>query len=117
MAALDTTGRTVCCDEGLDGSIERPEIPGACAAAVGGTRRPWFTNISTWGDTMRRVIIGSLAATAVLGGTIFTGAGVAAADPERPTGGDNSSSAQPSCGPSDIDFEQGCFLGWGRSFK
>jgi hypothetical protein len=66
---------------------------------------------------MRRVIIRSVATTAVLGGIILTGAGVAAADPGRPAGGDNSSSAEPACGTSDIDFEHGCFLGWGRFFK
>lgn len=72
---------------------------------------------------MRRVIIRSLATTAVFGGIILTGAGaaaadpVAAADPGRPVGGGNSSSAEPTCGTSDIDLAQGCFLGWGRFFK
>jgi hypothetical protein len=66
---------------------------------------------------MRRVIIRSLATTAVFGGIILTGAGVAAADPGRPVGGDNSSSAEPTCGTSNIDLEQGCFLGWGRFFQ
>lgn len=71
----------------------------------------------TWGDTMRGVIIRSLATTAVLGGIILTGAGVAAADPGRPAGGDNFSSGEPTCGAGDLDFENGCFLGWGRFFK
>lgn len=66
---------------------------------------------------MRRGTIRALAITAVLGGVIFTGAGVAAADAMRPTGGDNPSSAEPACGASDIDFTYGCFLGWGRFFK
>jgi hypothetical protein len=64
---------------------------------------------------VRRVIIRFLAIAAVLGGVIFTGVGVAVADQERPVGGDNSSA--PSCGPSDIDFAYGCFLGWGWFFK
>ncbi|MGH3695679.1 MAG: hypothetical protein ACRDRX_17100 [Pseudonocardiaceae bacterium] len=50
-----------------------------------------------------------------ISGIILTDAGVAAADQERPAGGDNSST-QPSCGAGDIDFAQGCFLGWGRFF-
>lgn len=66
---------------------------------------------------MRGVIIRSLATIAVLGGIAFTGAGVAAADTGRPTGGDNSSSAEPSCGASDINFAQGCFFGFGYFFK
>jgi hypothetical protein len=60
---------------------------------------------------MRRVIILRLATTAVVSGIVLTGAGVAAADPGRPTGGDNSSSGEPTCGASDIDFAHGCFLG------
>jgi hypothetical protein len=68
-----------------------------------------------WGDTMRRVIIRFLAAAAVLGGVVFTGAGVAAADQGRPVGGDNSSA--PPCGAGDIDFAHGCFFGWGRTFS
>lgn len=91
-----------------------------------GARWPRFTDNSTWGDTMRRVIIRSLTATAVLGGIILTGAGVAAAAPGSgagvaaagpggQVGGDNSSSA--TCGASDIDLKQGCFLGVGRLFK
>ncbi|MGH3784268.1 MAG: hypothetical protein ACRDRO_27530 [Pseudonocardiaceae bacterium] len=84
---------------------------GTCAAAVGGARRPRFTDNSTWGDTMRRVIIRSLATTAVLSGLILTGAGVAAADTARPTGGDDPS-AQTTCGSGNIDFSPGgCFLG------
>ena len=63
---------------------------------------------------MRRVIIRSLGITAVLSGIIIAGAGVAAADPAPPTGGDKSSA--PSCGAGDIDFAQGCFLGMGRFF-
>lgn len=59
---------------------------------------------------MRRVIMGSLATTAVLGGVILTGAGVAAADTGRPTGGDDPASAQPTCGNTEIDFTKGCFL-------
>jgi hypothetical protein len=66
---------------------------------------------------MRRVIIRSLATTAVLGGVIFTSVGVAVADQERPTGGDRSAPAEPACGPSELDFTYGCFLGWGRFFK
>jgi hypothetical protein len=62
---------------------------------------------------MRRNIIRSLAITTVLGGTLFTAAGVAAADQGRPTGGDKS----PTCSPSDLEFEQGCFAGWGPFFK
>jgi hypothetical protein len=65
---------------------------------------------------MRRVIVRFLAITAVVGGVAFTGAGAAAADQERPVGGDNSS-APPPCGAGDIDFANGCFLGWGRFFK
>jgi hypothetical protein len=74
---------------------------------------PLITEI--WGDTVRGVIIRLLAIAAVLGGVVFTGAGVAAADQGRPVGGDNSSA--PACGPSDLDFTNGCFLGWGRFFK
>jgi hypothetical protein len=66
---------------------------------------------------MRGVIIRSLATTAVLGGIILTGSGVAAADPGRPTGGNNFSSGEPTCGAGDADFEHGCFFGWGRFFK
>lgn len=66
---------------------------------------------------MRRVIIRSLATITVLGGIALTGAGVAAADPGRPTGGDNSSSTAPACGASDINFAQGCFFGFGYFFK
>jgi hypothetical protein len=66
---------------------------------------------------MRRIIIRCLAVNAVLGGLILTGVGVAAADQGHPGGGGNSSSAEPPCGTSDIDFSQGCFLGWGRFFK
>jgi hypothetical protein len=64
---------------------------------------------------VRRVIVRSLAITAVLGGVAFAGAGVAAAEQARPVGGDNPS-AQP-CPAGDLDFEHGCFLGWGRFFK
>jgi hypothetical protein len=67
------------------------------------------------GDTVRGVIVRVLAVTAVLGGVVFTGAGVAAADQGRPVGGDNSSA--PPCGASDIDIAHGCFLGWGRFFQ
>jgi hypothetical protein len=63
---------------------------------------------------VRDFIVRFLAITAVLGGIVFPGAGVAAAAQDRPVGGDNT--AAPSCGPSDIDFAQGCFFGWGRFF-
>jgi hypothetical protein len=66
---------------------------------------------------MWQLIIRFTAATAVLGGMVFTGAGEAAADSGYPATGDPSSSAQPGCGESDINVEQGCFLGWGRFFK
>lgn len=66
---------------------------------------------------MRGVIIGSLAAGAVLGGLAFTGVGVAAADSGYPTGGDRSAPAESTCGSGDLDFANGCFLGWGRFFK
>lgn len=62
---------------------------------------------------MRRGIVRFVAITAVLGGAILTATGVAAADPGRPTGGDNSAT----CNPSDLEFEQGCFVGWGPFFK
>jgi hypothetical protein len=65
---------------------------------------------------MRRNIIRSVAITTVLGGTIFSAAGVAAADQGRPTGGDNSS-AQSGCNTSELDSERGCFLSWGPFFK
>jgi uncharacterized membrane protein YhiD involved in acid resistance len=65
---------------------------------------------------MRRVIVRFLAIAAVLGGVAFTGAGAAAAaDQQRPVGGDNTS-APPPCPAGDIDFANGCFLGWGRFF-
>jgi hypothetical protein len=66
---------------------------------------------------MRRVIIRFLASTAVLGGIILNGAGVAAADPERPAAGGTSASAEPTCGTSNFDLDQGCILGWGRLFR
>jgi hypothetical protein len=67
------------------------------------------------GDTVQRVITRALGITVVLSGIVFAGAGVAAADPTPPTGGDKSS-AQPSCGAGDIDFAKGCFFGMGRFF-
>jgi hypothetical protein len=61
---------------------------------------------------MRRVIIRSLATTAVLSGVILTGAGVAAADTGRPTGGTDPSSEQTTCGSGNLDISPGgCFLG------
>lgn len=63
---------------------------------------------------MRGVVVRFLAATAVLGGIMFPGAGVAAASQDRPVGGDNA--AAPPCDSSNIDVAQGCFLGWGRFF-
>ncbi|MDQ2880965.1 MAG: hypothetical protein M3Y48_06850 [Actinomycetota bacterium] len=61
---------------------------------------------------MRRVIIRSLATTAVLSGLILAGAGVAAADTARPTGGTDPSSEQTTCGNGNLDISQGgCFLG------
>jgi hypothetical protein len=66
---------------------------------------------------MRRVIIRSLATTAMLSGLIFAGAGVAAADTARPTGGDDPSSAQTTCGSGNIDFSPGgCFMGMRHIF-
>jgi hypothetical protein len=66
---------------------------------------------------MGRVGIRFVAVNAVLGGLILTGVGVASADSGYPTGGDKPSTAEPACGSGDIDFAQGCFLGWGRFFK
>jgi hypothetical protein len=66
---------------------------------------------------MRRVIIPSLATTAVMSGIIITGVGVAAADQEKPTGGDQIGSVAPACGAGELDFERGCFLSWGPFFK
>ncbi|MGH3831674.1 MAG: hypothetical protein ACRDRS_14705 [Pseudonocardiaceae bacterium] len=63
---------------------------------------------------MQGVIVRFLAVAAVLGGVVFTGAGVAAADQSRPVGGDNFSA--PSCGNSELDFIHGCFLGFGPFF-
>ncbi len=66
------------------------------------------------GGHMRRVIIRSLAATAVVGGVILTGAGVAAADTGvgsgtgRPTGGTGAD--QPTCASDSIDLSPDCFL-------
>ena len=67
------------------------------------------------GDTVRGVVVRLLAIAAVLGGVMVTGAGVAAADQQRPVGGDNLSA--PPCGTADLDFARGCFLGWGPFFK
>jgi hypothetical protein len=64
---------------------------------------------------VRGVIVRFLVIVAVLGGVASAGAGVAAADQGRPVGGDDSSA--PPCGTSDIDFEHGCFFGWGRFFQ
>jgi hypothetical protein len=58
-----------------------------------------------------------LATTAVVGGVILAGAGVAAADTGRPTGGTGSGrptggtgSDQPTCQPGNIDLTPDCFL-------
>jgi hypothetical protein len=74
-----------------------------------------FTDDSNLGDSMRRNTIRSVAITTVLGGTIFSAAGVAAADQGRPTGGDNSSAQ--GCSSSDGYSDPGCMLGWGPLFK
>lgn len=96
---------------GLHRSVKRPGTP-RWVVLEGNS----FIHNSTWGNTMRRVIVRFLAIAAVLGGVVFTGAGVAVANQERPVGGDNTS-APPPCGAGDLDFEHGCFLGWGRFFK
>ncbi|MBV8995612.1 MAG: hypothetical protein JO287_18370 [Pseudonocardiales bacterium] len=57
-----------------------------------------------------------MAITTVLGGAIFSAAGVAAAaDQGRPTGGDNSSAQ--ACDSADRYSDPGCMLGWGPFFK
>jgi hypothetical protein len=65
---------------------------------------------------MRGVISRCLATTAVIGGVILAGAGVAVADTGRPTGGtgrDHTGGTgpdQPSCQPGNIDLTPDCFL-------
>lgn len=105
----------VCCGWGLDRRIKRP------GTVAHPRRRRWRSAATVHrqlnlGDTMRRVIIRSLATTAVLGGVILTGAGVAAADTGRPTGGTGPD--QPTCAPGNIDLSQNCLLapGGGRLF-
>lgn len=75
------------------------------------------TDNLTWGDKMSRVIIRFVAVSAALGGLILTGVGVATADSGYSTGGDKPASAEPVCGSGDLDFANGCFLGWGRFFS
>jgi hypothetical protein len=71
---------------------------------------------STWGDIMRGLFIRSLATTAVVGGVILAGAGVAVADAGRPTGDTGRAQTggngpdQPSCLPDNIDLTPDCFL-------
>jgi hypothetical protein len=66
---------------------------------------------------MRRSIIRSVTIITVLSGTILAAAGMAAAaDQQRPTGGDDPS-ARSSCNSSDRYSDPGCMLGWGPLFK
>jgi hypothetical protein len=57
---------------------------------------------------MRGVIIRSLATTAVVGGVILAGAGVASAGTGSPTGGTDSD--QPACASGSLDISQDCLL-------
>ncbi|HYZ37209.1 MAG TPA: hypothetical protein VE673_10900 [Pseudonocardiaceae bacterium] len=53
----------------------------------------------------------------MLSGTILAAAGMAAAaDQQRPTGGDNPS-ARSTCNSSDRYSDLGCMLGWAPFFK